>query len=377
MKKKIIILSIIILIVIIPITINKINKEVNKSYTIETYIDGKLAASLPSSGSEYIVDNITCTNGARGTFNYSTWRVEVTNISSKTKCTVKFKSSASNSFAEYLVNKKCDPTPTTDEEAKDCLVDENETTDGTKNYRYEGSNPNNYVLFNDELWRIIGVFNVETESNGKQDLVKLIRAQALDGLVWDSSSKNDWETASLQKILNEKYINAIDDSECYVHSTTVKKTCYFSETGIKNGAREKIEAVKWNIGKPKDCSNVVNSVYETETETPTTNYYKAGLMNASDYGYAVLEESCSRITKLCYYDKSTCAGSNWLMNGGSEFTLTAASGWQTVALGVGNDGSVDNDGTVEGYGARPSIYLKSTVQYVKGSGTYFDPYIIS
>ena len=27
-----------------------------------------------------------------------------------------------------------------------------------KNIRYEGSNPNNYVKFNDELWRVIGAF---------------------------------------------------------------------------------------------------------------------------------------------------------------------------------------------------------------------------
>ena len=28
-----------------------------------------------------------------------------------------------------------------------------------KNLRYIGANPNNYVKFNNELWRIIGVFN--------------------------------------------------------------------------------------------------------------------------------------------------------------------------------------------------------------------------
>ena len=46
------------------------------------------------------------------------------------------------------------------------------------NIRYEGSNPNNYVSFNDELWRIIGVFG---------DNIKLVRSEELGKLSWDSS----------------------------------------------------------------------------------------------------------------------------------------------------------------------------------------------
>ncbi len=55
-------------------------------------------------------------------------------------------------------------------------------TDNTKdqNVRYYGSNPNNYVSFNNELWRIIGVFN---------DNVKLVRKDSLGNLSWDSNDK--------------------------------------------------------------------------------------------------------------------------------------------------------------------------------------------
>ena len=47
-----------------------------------------------------------------------------------------------------------------------------------QNIRYYGSDPNNYVSFNNELWRIIGVFG---------DNVKLIRSKSLGKLSWDSS----------------------------------------------------------------------------------------------------------------------------------------------------------------------------------------------
>ena len=49
-----------------------------------------------------------------------------------------------------------------------------------ENIRYEGSNPNNYVKFNDELWRIIGVFG---------NNVKLIRSENIGELGWDSSDE--------------------------------------------------------------------------------------------------------------------------------------------------------------------------------------------
>ena len=49
------------------------------------------------------------------------------------------------------------------------------------NIRYEGANPNNYVSFNDELWRIIGVFG---------DNIKLIRTVELGKLSWDSSDSS-------------------------------------------------------------------------------------------------------------------------------------------------------------------------------------------
>ena len=49
------------------------------------------------------------------------------------------------------------------------------------NIRYYGSNPNNYVRFNNELWRIIGVFG---------NNVKLIRSEKLGDLSWDSSASS-------------------------------------------------------------------------------------------------------------------------------------------------------------------------------------------
>ena len=46
------------------------------------------------------------------------------------------------------------------------------TTESVTEYRYRGASPKNYVSFNNETWRIIGVFPTEDE-NGNIDVEKM------------------------------------------------------------------------------------------------------------------------------------------------------------------------------------------------------------
>ena len=374
--KKVLIGSIIILLLGSVITLGigfKLNKE--DVVTIETYIDGVLAAAPPASTDGYKVSNISCTNSATGTFNYSTWRLEVSNVSSNTTCTVEFTSNDNETFADYLISKACTSIPTSNDAAKDCLVNEN-------GYRYEGSNPNNYVLFNDELWRVIGVFNVDTESNGTQNLVKLIRNETLDGLAWHGSNTNDWSAATLQEQLNNGYLNATDTT-CNVYSTSVIKDCYFSETGLNSTARNMIESVVWNLGGTSSTSATAATFYSAERGTtvysgrPTTWTGKVGLMYPSDYGYAVLASSCARTTILGSYDTTACAGNNWLKIDSIQWTMTPRSSNSDNVFYVYYYGYLSNNDASNGYGVRPSIYLKSNIAVMGGDGSYSSPYEIS
>ena len=74
----------------------------------------------------------------------------------------------------------------------------------TTDYRYIGKNPNNYITFNDEVWRIIGVFD------GR---IKIIRNDTLDNMIWDnkqsgvgsstsSNGSSDWTDSQLMYMLN-------------------------------------------------------------------------------------------------------------------------------------------------------------------------------
>ena len=101
----------------------------------------------------------------------------------------------------------------TDEQKKEMWAFSHPATSqvgATTDYRYIGSNPNNYIIFNGETWRIIGVFD------GK---IKIIRQDSLGELYWDKkkinvgSSKsnygsNDWTDSQLMYMLNSNWLKA-------------------------------------------------------------------------------------------------------------------------------------------------------------------------
>jgi len=67
-------------------------------------------------------------------------------------------------------------------------------------YRYIGTDPNNYVTFNDEVWRMIGVFTVEDDTGKKEQRIKLIREESIGIYSFDnrgSHGSNDWSTSVL------------------------------------------------------------------------------------------------------------------------------------------------------------------------------------
>ncbi len=349
------------------------NKVPSSNIQLLATVNGESSNTFPTKDSNYTPDSISCTNDATAKFDFTDWAVEVDSVDSTT-CTVNFKDNINETFANYLISKECSSTPTSDDAAKNCLVNEN-------GYRYEGKNPNNYVLFNDELWRVIGVFSMETEAGTTENLVKLIRNETLDGLAWHGSNTNDWSTATLQQQLNNGYLNATDSTCNFYRSYT--KTCYFSETGINSTARNMIESVVWNLGGTSSTSATADSFYTAERGTtvysgrPTKWTGKVGLMYPSDYGYAVLASSCARTTDLGGYDRTACAGNNWLKSDSYQWTLTPRSSSSYNVFDVYYFGNLYSNSAASGFGARPSIYLKSNIAIMGGSGTYSDPYLLS
>ena len=253
-------------------------------------------------------------------------------------------------------------------------------------YRYEGKNPNNYIYFNNELWRIIGVFDASSHGKTGEYLTKIIRNDSLGGYAWDKSNKNNWATSSLYNLLNTNYYNATDGTSggnCYQYSTSITGNCDYTETGLQSEYRAMVENVTWYLGGKGGTSYTAEVFYTGERDS--TSVYSGntsaitgyiGLMYASDYGYSVLSSSCARTTNLGSYNTSACGGSSWLKKENIEWSITHNSSSSFSSFNLNDTANLSYDNANYGYTTRPVLYLKSNVQVYAGDGSISKPYQI-
>ena len=316
--------------------------------------------------------NINCDN-SNGRYDQQYNRVIISSIDNKnSSCTLDYSDSTSKvNLADYIIGLS-GTTQGTGE-----VVNEN-------GYRYEGKNPNNYIWFNNEYWRIIGVFDSASHGQSGENLVKIIRADVLDGLAWNKSGGNDWTAASLNSLLNGAYYNAQDGTSsgyCYGYSATVSANCDYTKKGIQSGYRGMIANVTWYLGGYSSNSATAESFYGYERGTtvysgrPTSTTGYIGLMYPSDYGYSVLSSSCARTTNLVLYDNATCAGQSWLYGNGDEWTLTPNSSHSSNVFYLSIVRLV-YFGAYYGFGSRPVLYLDASVYKIDGDGSINSPYIV-
>ena len=275
-------------------------------------------------------------------------------------------------------------------------------------YRFRGAAPNNYVSFNNDIYRVIGVFDSNSHGVEGKYLVKLIRSRILGDYSWGvynttntsgtySSYKNDWTgnttgvKANANVLLNEFFYNKTDTSSTYYSNNNNYKTFSCSDIighGIDSNFRDYIEEVTWYLKGYKSNSYSKQNFYlcERGLSTDTTNCMSAnsgaydasatgkiGLMYASDYLYAssYFADTATTTASSSYYGNK-----NWLYKG-YEWTITPRANSTNYAFNVDGTGNVLNVYAYRGYGVRPTFYLKSNVNVTGGSGTFDDPYKLS
>ena len=375
MKKRILVVSIVFLTILISIIAMSYNTNTLGVFTQDgvTYaltLDGASVSTFPSKGM-YRVD-VECSN-ATGKWLYDEWILAIEDINgTNATCDVSFNTISKTNLNNYIIGLSGSTQGTGQ------VVSEN-------GYRYEGKNPNNYIWFNNELWRIIGVFDEASHGVSGQNLVKIIRADSIGGLAWHKSNTNDWTVASLMNLLNGAYLNSENGTGgeyCYGYSTTTPGNCDYTETGINDIYRPMIENVTWHLGGHSTYSATTEAFYGYERGTtvasgrPTSTEGYIGLMYPSDYGYSVLASSCARTTNLSSYNKATCAGQSWLYGQGYEWTITPRSSGSPYVFSLNDNGYLNSTSAHYGYAARPVLYLDSSVYVIDGNGSISDPYII-
>ena len=377
MQKRIRLISVGIVLIVLLIGIIVINNNSNSKYSFTQdgikyalTLDGNKITSFPSKG--MYKAQVTCV-GADGKWLYDEWKLAIENITSDDViCDIKFETIPKTNLNDYIISLL------ESEQGIGKVVNEN-------GYRYEGKNPNNYIWFNNEYWRIIGVFDSASHGVSGKNLVKILRADVLDGLAWHKSNTNDWTASSLKSLLNGAYYNAQDGTSsgyCYGYSTTVTGNCDYTKRGIQSGYRGMIANVTWYLGGSSSHRATAEAFYGYERGTtvysgrPTSTTGYIGLMYPSDYGYSVLSSSCARTTKLGSYNTATCAGQSWLYGKGYEWTLMPSSSLDSYVFNLYNDGYLNNSNANYGYGSRPVLYLDASVYKIDGDGSLENPYIV-
>ena len=377
MQKRIRLISVGIVLIVLLIGIIVINNNSNSKYSFTQdgikyalTLDGNKITSFPSKG--MYKAQVTCV-GADGKWLYDEWKLAIENITSDdVTCDINFSTITKTSLNEYIIS-LAGTTQGTGQ-----VVNEN-------GYRYEGKNPNNYIWFNNEYWRIIGVFDSASHGVSGKNLVKIIRADVLDGLAWNKSNTNDWTASSLKSLLNGAYYNAQDGTNsgyCYGYSTTATANCDYTKRGIQAGYRGMIASVTWHLGGYLSTSATTSAFYGYERGTtvysgrPTSTTGYIGLMYPSDYGYSVLSSSCARTTNLGSYNSANCAGQSWLYGKGYEWTLTPDSSNSRFVFRLDSNGYLNNSSAYNGYGSRPVLYLDASVYKIDGDGSLNNPYIV-
>ena len=292
---------------------------------------------------------------------------------------------------EYLIKKS--KTDTSIEQISHVAT---EQTPSLTDYRYVGSNPNNYVYFGcndncteDNLYRIIGVIPTQSSENSEyENRVKLIKASNYEGTTgieagtsttpsgkgyrWTTTGHNNkWESSSLKEILNSEYYNGLGDYHKF------------------------IAPAKWYLGAPNNSSyttytpdqfyNIERSTTKGYSNGLTSYVNNIGLMYPSDYGYSI---GIDYQTKSIYSNRAEYISNSWLYQlerKYEEWTISPESIYHTDAnlvsvWTVRYDGYMNH--RLSSYatyidGARPTFYLKADVLKTGGNGTISDPYRIS
>lgn len=232
-------------------------------------------------------------------------------------------------------------------------------------YYFKGKVENNYVMFENRLFRVIRVNN--------DDTVKMISEGFATSFMWGESS--NYKDSNVQNWLNK---TEQEHSGIYydtiINNKLLKKTEY-TEDILKDGKiisleefnKEKEEELE-KEKKLEEESNKEENIEEVKEEEKKTTKKeeteKVEVKKEKDY-----------VTILTIKDYTLANGMSSYLNNGKMFYLLGLNE-DEENLYVEEDGSIQSTDSLSGYGIRPVITLKKNTEVVSGSGTKDDPYVV-
>lgn len=247
-------------------------------------------------------------------------------------------------------------------------------------YVYKGANPDNYITFNNETWRII---SVETDGT-----LKIIRNESLGKKRFDGKASrvtgycslemapsfgcNAWMASSM--FVNKTYSGAVEQDAWL---NTYLNTTYYNSLLIESKAQ--IINHIFSVGPViSDNSDLASQITLENSLTWTGNI---ALASVSDYLKANNNgEQCGTLANN-NTNYNTCKTTNWMFNNFAYWFVSPLADSTGKEWYIYSDGKIKNDivhgtpMTNEDYDGLPVLYLKSDLS-LTGAGTEKDLYKI-
>lgn len=196
-------------------------------------------------------------------------------------------------------------------------MDENNISDLTLSndkYFFVGETEDNYVLYSGILWRIVNI--------NSDKIIKMVTDDNQVSLVW---GYNDYSSSYVRSWINNNFYNSLTNKDFVLNSSWC----------IDEVDSDNVDLCK------KTINDNVGLLTYSEYKTTAAN---KGYLNINKYWWTINKDKNSKV-------------------------------WYVFdAGGVSNNSNTDD--TYYSYGVRPVINIKSTVEYIAGTGTLSDPYII-
>lgn len=244
---------------------------------------------------------------------------------------------------------------------------------------YKGADPNNYITFSGETWRII---SIETDGT-----IKIMRSESIGTRAWDPRDSttdrnnanntycqissgtyygcNAWaavdgtftngsksgtvtQNSTLNNFLNEEYLPTLSDSD-------------------------KVVSHNFSIGAVTSDNN--DLAEQIASENGTTWNGKVGLITASEYLRANTNtEQCGTLS-LNNDNSSTCRKTDWMIKVINYWTISPSANSSNLVLFFISSGDVSGGNARNNSGVFPVLYLSSDIT-LTGDGSSDNPFII-
>ena len=261
-------------------------------------------------------------------------------------------------------------------------------------YVYRGSEPNNYIQFNNELWRVIA-----KESDGTY---KIIRDEIIGTMRYDERDHRTESTYCTNSSYGCGVFAAVSGtfqtpngnySGTVTEDSSIKE--YLNDTyypTLDGTAKTQMQSHAFNIGSVQVLDesgndSIAKNIAGEKMYQWTGN---VGLVNVSDLLRASTSIACTSATDEynAYYDENREICESYLTTFNEEITY-----WTMNAFSAESDDYSDyawggafsqGIGVVRYYradapfsiSARPVVFLKSSIQITGGDGTKSNPFVI-